>query len=167
MSSSHRALGEVFDTVAKKIKHEDKIKVLREHPSAALFYLLRLAYNDIPWALPSGAPPYKVFEGRKGASGTDLMNAVKRLYIFIKGMEPNMPQLRREKHFQDMLETLDSDEALVLLAVKDRTLEKQYKLPRKVVEAAFPKLLDPPFSVKFGHNPQQPNVSPVPPPRWM
>ena len=153
MSSSHRALGEVFDLVAKKIKHEDKIKVLREHASQPLFYLLRLAYNEISWAIPEGAPPYKEFKGRKGASASDLMNECKRLYVFLAGLEPNMKPLRREKLFQDVLESLESGEVEVLLAIKDRTLEKQYKLPRKVVEAAFPGLLNPPFDLKFGHKP--------------
>jgi hypothetical protein len=164
--NSRRALGEVFDTVAKKIKHDDKIKVLQEAASAPLFYLLRLAYNEVPWQLPPGAPPYKPFEGRSGASGTDLMNTVKRLYMFFKGIEPNMKQLRREKLFQDVLESLDQNEALVLLAIKDRTLEKQYRLPRKVVEAAFPKLLDPPFPLKFGWKPQGP-LPVVAGSRWM
>ena len=166
MSSSHRALGDVFDLVTKKIKHADKITVLREHASQPLFYLLRLAYNEIPWAVPEGLPPYKEFKGRKGSSASDLMNECKRLYVFMAGMEPNMKPLRREKLFQDILESLESNEVELLLAVKDRTLEKQYKLPRKVVEEAFPGLLNPPFDLKFGHKPAPGPIAMLPGPRW-
>jgi hypothetical protein len=151
--NSRRALGEVFDLIAKKIKHADKIKVLQEHASQPLFYLLRLAYNEIPWDVPVGAPPYKPYKGRKGSEASDLMRECKRMYMFLGHIEPNMPQLRREKFFQDVLESVSEAEAIVLIAVKDKTLEKDYRLPRKVVEQAFPGLLDPPFDLKFGHKP--------------
>lgn len=156
MPNSRRALGDVLEMLPKKIKHDDKIKVLQEHASQPLFYILRLAYNEIPWALPAGAPPYKPYEGRKGSSPSDLMRECKRLYVFLAGIEPNMSQWRREKLFQDILESIEAPEAELLIAIKDRTLEKKYKLPRKVVDAAFPKLLDPPFDLKFGHKPVPP-----------
>jgi hypothetical protein len=149
--NSRRALGEVFDMVSRKIKHEDKIKVLREHASQPLFYILRLAYNEVPWVLPEGAPPYKPYKGRRGSGPSDLMRECKRLYVFLQGVETNMAQWRREKLFQDILESLEELDAETLLAVKDRTLEKKFKLPRKVVDAAFPGLLPPPWDLKFGH----------------
>jgi hypothetical protein len=154
--NSRRALDEVFGDVYKKVKHEDKIKVLRDHASQPLFYLLRLAFNEVPWALPEGAPPYKPFEGRRGAAPSDLMRECKRLYVFLGGLEPNMKQFKREKFFQDILESIHSTEAELLIAIKDRTLEKKYRCPRKVVEAAFPGLLNPPFDLKFGHKPVPP-----------
>jgi len=157
-------LGEVFELVSKKIKHDDKIKVLRDHASQPLFYVLRLAYNEVPWALPEGAPPYKEYKGRRGSGPSDLMRECKRLYVFMKGLEPNMTRFRREKIFQDVLENIEPLEANLLLAIKDRTLEKQYRLPRKVVEAAFPGLLSPPFDLKFGHKPMPPQVA-LPGPR--
>jgi hypothetical protein len=164
MANSRRALGEVFESVSKKIKHDDKIKVLREHESQPLFYILRLAYNEIPWSLPEGCPPYKEYKGRKGSGPSDLMRECKRLYVFLNGLEPGMTRLHREKLFQDILESLEQQEALLLLAIKDRTLEKQYRLPRKVVEAAFPGLLNPPFDLKFGHKPMAPQAA-LPGPR--
>jgi hypothetical protein len=155
MPNQRRALGEVFELITKKIKHDDKAKVLQEHASQPLFYILRLAYNEIPWALPEGAPPYKPFVGRKGASGSDLMRECKRMYVFFDGIE-QMAQWRREKLFQDVLESLEQVESELLLAIKDRTLEKKYRLPRKVVDQAFPGLLNPPFDLKFGHVPVPP-----------
>ena len=165
MSNQRRALGDVFEMVSKKIKHEDKIKVLHEHASQPLFYVLRIAYNDIQWALPAGAPPYREYKGRKNSGPSDLMRECKRLYMFFAGLEANMPRLRREKLFQDILESLEPGEVAVLLAMKERTLEKQFKLPRKVVEAAFPGLLNPPFDLKFGHKPVGP-IAMMPGPLW-
>ena len=165
MPNQRRALGDVFELVSKKIKHEDKIKVLHDHASQPLFYVLRIAYNEIGWALPEGAPPYKEYKGRKGSGPTDLMAECKRMYVFFAGLEPNMPKFRREKLFQDVLESLEAHEAELLLSVKDHSLEKKYKLPRKVVEAAFPGLLTPPFDLKFGHKPVGP-IAMMPGPLW-
>lgn len=150
---SRMLLSDVFTEVSKKIKHEDKIKVLQANQGQPLFYLLRLAYNDIPWALPEGAPPFKEYVGRKGSSPSELLNECRRMYLFFQVTPMN--RLRREKLFQDILENLSVDEAELLLAVKDHTLEKKYRLPRKVVEAAFPGLLAPPFDLRYGHRPQQ------------
>lgn len=159
MSNQRKALGEVFELISKKIKHEDKIKILHEHASQPLFYVLRLAYNEIQWALPEGAPPYKPWQGRKGAAPSDIIHECKRLYMFVAGLEPTMRQFHREKLFQDVLESFSPTDVTLLLSIKDRTVEKAYKLPRKVVDAAFPGLLPPPFDLKFGRQQVAPHQS--------
>lgn len=146
---ARRMLGEIFEEIQKKVKHVDKIAVLQKYADSAVGYVLKLAYSDVAWELPDDAPPYKQWKGRPGSSPSDLMRELRRLYIFIKGQEPGLTKFKRERLFQQVLEGLEKAEAELLIAIKDKRFEKTYRLPRKVVEDAFPGLFDQPFNPRF------------------
>jgi hypothetical protein len=60
------------------------------------------------------------------------------LYHFIKGGNPQLTQNKRELMFVQMLEGLHKDEALLLVAAKDKKLHRKYKgLSDNVVKEAF------------------------------
>ena len=143
------SLGELFVEVSKTIKHADKIELLHQYSALPLWYLLKLAYNDVKWDIPEGKPPIKEWKGRPGSASSELSRECRRMYMFIEQCEPGLKRIRREKLFQDMLEGLEPPEPDVLVAIKDKTFEKTYHLPRKVVEAAFPGLLDLNFVPRF------------------
>jgi len=142
-------LGDVFDRVKAATKKEEKIAVLHKNVSPALFYILQLAFGKTVWLLPEDAPPFKPWGGRTGTSPNELMRELRRLYLFLEGGNNNVTQLRREKMFQNLLEGLDRNEVELVIAVKDKRLDKVYKCTRKLVEEAFPGLLDSPFSIHF------------------
>ena len=53
----------------------------------------------------------------------------------------NVPKYRLEMQFVQLLESVHPDEADVLLAVKDKTLQKKYPVTKDIVKKAFPELL--------------------------
>ena len=68
-------------------------------------------------------------------------NDPKRLRHFFNG-NSNIMQAKREKLFVDLLESLNHEEAKVLLLAKERNLYDEYKgLTLKVVQDAFPGLI--------------------------
>lgn len=145
-----KSLGEVFAEVRKKIKHADKIEVLRANAAKPVFYLLSLSYrDDVKFLLPEGSPPYEPFKGKKWGAPTDLQNELRRFYLFLAGGEPGLKQLKREVMFARMLADMEAEDTELALAVKDKAIEKVYRLPRKVVEEAFPGLLTHSFNIHF------------------
>jgi hypothetical protein len=147
---ARKTLDEIFTELPKKVKHADKVALLREYPEKPMFYLLSLAYrDDVKFQLPEGAPPFKPFVGRRGAAPSDLLRECRHMYMFIEGGEPGLRQFKREMQFARMLSELDTVDAAVMVAIKDKTFEKVYRCPRKVVEEAFPGLLTHPFSIHY------------------
>lgn len=53
----------------------------------------------------------------------------------------NVPKYRLEMQFVQLLESIHPNEADVLLAVKDKTLQKKYPITKDVVKKAFPDLI--------------------------
>ena len=69
-----------------------------------------------------------------------LYSESRRLYLFTEGGNPNLKQTRREYLFIQLLESIDKEDAKLMIAVKDK------KLPYKginvdIVNKAFPGLI--------------------------
>lgn len=126
---------------ASKIKTQKKrVEFLRSHhPNTLLKTLLKYTYDpNIKFALPPGEPPYTECEVLDNENM--LYNEARRLYLFLEGGNPDLSDLRREALFIQLLESIDSEDAKLLIAVKDKKLP--YKgITEKVVREAFPKLL--------------------------
>lgn len=149
---ARRSLVEIFEELPKKVKHVDKAMWLRENAALTLFYVLQLAYRDgIEWALPPGAPPFEPHKGRKGSAPSDLMRELRYMYLYIKGGEPDLKQLKREVMFGKLLGDMDEQNVAALLAIKDKTFDKLYRCPKKVVEEAFPGIFAAPFNIRFAN----------------
>jgi hypothetical protein len=133
---------EIFEEVEKASKKADKIAVLKKHQSPALKLVLGLTYDPgVIWLLPEGAPPYKPLP--KGSDGEmDLAGELRKMHLFLQGnseVQKNLKQPKRETLFVGLLESLDPDEAKVLLGMKDRKLPFK-SITRKLVCEAFPKM---------------------------
>lgn len=147
---ARRSLVEIFEELPKKVKHVDKIQWLREHAANTLFYVLQLAYRDgIKWLLPEGAPPYTPHKGRKNSAPSDLMRELRYMYLYLDGGEPNLKQLKRELMFGKLLGDMEERDVNAMIAIKDKTFDKVYRCPKKVIDEAFPGLLTHPFNVRF------------------
>jgi hypothetical protein len=132
-------VAEILKKASEITDENQRVDWLRQNNSVALESMLRGAYDPkIVWLLPEGAPPYKA---------NDLVDQqhrlyaeARKLYLFIEGGNPNLKQLRREALFIELLETLDPEDAKLLLAVK----EKHIPYPGvtiEVVAKAFPNIL--------------------------
>jgi hypothetical protein len=130
------SMSEILKQVDEAEGKSAKVDILRVNDSQALRTILTACYNpNVKWLLPEGVPPYTPsnltdIEGR-------LYNEAKHLYLFVEGGNPNLKQVRREQLFIQMLESIDAEDAKLLIGVKDSKLP--YKsITKKLVQDAFP-----------------------------
>ncbi len=133
---ARKSVSWILDFTSKLPNEEEKIKCLRANDNAALRTILKYAYDpNIKWALPEGDPPYKPCEYPHQENM--LYQEIRRLYLFLEGGNPNLKQLKRESMFIEVLQSVDPEDAKLLLAIKDKKLP--YKgLNSKIVEKAYP-----------------------------
>ena len=129
---------EIFTQVNNAKDKPKKIEVLRKYDSQGLRQLLKAAFDPkITWDLPEGTPPYIANEAPAGTDHTSLLDEARKLYLFIKGGS-NIPKVKKETLYIQMLEALHKDDAEVLINIKDKKLNLVYKgLTENVVKEAF------------------------------
>ena len=105
--------------------NEDTSKITQYKDSSALKVLLPYAFlPEKKFDLPEGDPPFKQDVAPIGMSPGNFVQELRRLYIFTK--ERELPAVKREGLFINLLEALHPSEAKVLLAVKDQNLQSLY-----------------------------------------
>ena len=129
---------EIFTQVNNAKDKPKKIEVLRKYDSQGLRQLLKAAFDPkITWDLPEGTPPYIANEAPAGTDHTSLLDESRKLYLFIKGGS-NIAKVKKETLFIQMLEALHKDDALALIAIKEKNLNLVYKgLTENCVKEAF------------------------------
>ena len=129
---------EIFTQVNNAKDKPKKIEVLRKHASQGLRQLLKAAFDPkIVWDLPEGTPPYIANEAPAGTDHTSLLDEARKLYLFVKGGS-NIPKVKKETLYIQMLEALHKDDALALIAIKEKNLNLVYKgLTENCVKEAF------------------------------
>jgi hypothetical protein len=134
------SLSEILKKASEFDKKQDRIDYLNKWDSAALRALFKYAYDEkVKFLLPEGEPPYKPNElpDQEG----NLYSELRRLYLFIEGGNPNLKPMRREYLFVQLLETVNKEDAKLLIAVKDKKIP--YKgITKKFVEELYPGLLE-------------------------
>ena len=134
------SLSEILKQASEFDKKQDRIDFLNKWDSAALRALFKYAYDEkVKFLLPEGEPPYKPNElpDQEGI----LFSELRRLYLFIEGGNPNLRPMRREYLFVQLLETVNKEDAKLLIAVKDKKIP--YKgITKKLVEELYPGLLE-------------------------
>ena len=134
---------ETFEEIAKAKTREEKREVLKKRENFATKALLQLNFHpSVKWLLPPGAPPYTPsVEGDMGSNS--LHFEVKKLDYYTDPSPHSMdeiPMLRREAMFVGLLERLDPQDAIMMIAIKDKKLS--YKgLTYKLVKDTWPDLL--------------------------
>lgn len=133
-------IAELLNAVAKKRKKVDKSVLLVDtvksnpHVMTILKYVFK---ESILWDLPEGDPPYKP-QPKEADLQNVLYSDFRRIKIFMKGEYPQMRPIKRETLFIEFLESLDPDDAKLLIAMKDK--KSPYKgLTKKLVCDTFPK----------------------------
>lgn len=116
-----------------------RLHILRMNDSPTLRNMLNLALNkNVVWQLPDGIPPYKpndlVDQQHR------LYTEMRKMYLFIEGGSPNLKQLRRETLFIELLESLDPEDAKLVLAAKDKNFPYS-NITIELINTAFPGLI--------------------------
>ena len=136
--SSAPLISEILTKVNNAKDKPKKVAVLRENDSQPLRQILKGAFDPkIKWDLPEGTPPYSENDSPAGTEHTTLYTEARRLYYFVDGAA-TLSKTKKETMFIQMLESLHADDAKVLIAVKEKTLNKVYKgLTAECVKEAF------------------------------
>lgn len=104
--------------------NKDPAAIAKYKNSAPLKFIFAHAFDPAKkFMLPEGDPPFKRDGAPLGMSPGNLMIETKRLYVFCR---KDLNPIRREVLFVQLLESVHSSEADLLLAVKDQNLEKIY-----------------------------------------
>jgi hypothetical protein len=121
-------------TILSEINADVKL-IEREKMNSALKLIFEASFiKEKKFDLPEGDPPYREDAAPIGMSPTNLYQELRRFYVFSR---PDLPQVRREYLFIQLLESVHPDEARLLLAIKDQKLTKLYpKITRKLVTDA-------------------------------
>jgi hypothetical protein len=133
-------IAEILSKASAITDDVERIGFLRQNQSTVLHMILRGAFDPtIKWALPEGVPPYKpndlVDQQHR------LFTEARKLYLFVEGGSPNLKQLRRETLYVELLETVDPEDAKLLLKIKDKTLPYP-GVTLDIVNQAFPGLIN-------------------------
>ena len=151
----HQSMYKTLEAAAKLDKKSDKIKYLQSVDKPQLRALLCMALDPtIEFLLPESRPPFEENEWKYDQEDA-LYAQMKKFYLFLKGPNKifgneynnNVRPARREQIFIQLLESLQADDAELVLCA----LEK--KLPFKglsvsIINAAFPGLITVPEKTK-------------------
>ena len=146
--ANNKSLHEIFEEIGTKTKVSDKVAILQDHESDGVKAILRGAYDTrIDWLVPNTPPPYTPNESPSyDLADSKLEVAAMELGKFAtfngnptnQGL--NIPQVQRENHFIQLLESLHETEADLLKNVIKRKLPYKGLTPN-LVNQAFPNLL--------------------------
>lgn len=100
--------------------------------------ILQYTYHkNVQFDLPEGAPPYRPMETPENMGHNRLPKEIRKFQYFFPQVDVN--KFKREKIFIEMLESVDPEEAKLILMIKDKKIT--YKgITRKLVEEALPEL---------------------------
>ena len=137
--SSAPLMHEILTKVNNAKDKPAKIAVLKQHDSVPLRQVLKGAFDpNIIWDLPEGTPPFNRNDAPAGTEHTTLHQEARRLWHFVKGADENLKKAKKEMMFIQLLEGLQEDDADLMIAVKEKSLNKRYKgLTDAVVKEAF------------------------------
>jgi hypothetical protein len=112
---------EILDEVNK-----EPTALAKYREDAALKFVFQYAFiPEQKFDLPEGEPPFKPDPAPIGMTPTNFTQEVRKFYVFTKARQ--LPKLRREQLFIQLLESVHPSEAKLLVAIKDQKLNKLYK----------------------------------------
>ena len=134
---SNKSITWILQFTANLPNDEEKIKCLRANEHV-LKPILRYTFDpNLKWLLPPGRPPFNPNIDKYNEDG--FYREIRKLYLFVEGGNNNLTQMKREMLFIDMLQALPTDDAELLLSMKERKLPMN-GITSKLALKAFPGL---------------------------
>ena len=137
--ANKKGLGEIFKSIKAKRSPAAIKKALLEanQEEPMVGEVLKYAYHPgIIWELPETDPPYTALEKNNDAQNM-LYSQFRTLYLFCRGGNPNLKQLRRESLYVELLESVDPDDAILLLEMKNKKIKY---IKEDIAMEVFPEL---------------------------
>ncbi|CAB4143428.1 hypothetical protein UFOVP447_145 [uncultured Caudovirales phage] len=120
---------------ASKLPEEEQVKCLQANDVEPIRIVLQYCFHPAAvWALPPGKPPYKPCEYPNVENM--LYAEARKMHIFLEGSS-NINQLKREKMFIDLLESITPEDAKLLISIKDKKLPFEGLKP-ETIKKAYP-----------------------------
>lgn len=140
-TNKEKLLHELFEEAQNAKTRDDRIKLFKENDTFTLRTILQLAYNtSIELDFPSGAPPFTENTNPTGLEPVRLKNVIKPLGNCVK--DNNIAGFKKEKILIGILESIHTKDADIIIAAKDKKLNKLYsKITKNLVEKTFPSLV--------------------------
>jgi len=159
---------EILDAVSKQRTKAKKVAALKKYEEFALKVVLIWNFDEtVKSVLPEGEVPYSSYDEQTVKSGslsnklsqdirnmyetgsfslgvsdqqgrTTIRRECKNFYMFVKGGNDGMNNIRRESMFINILQGLHPLEAEIVCLCKDKKLGEKYNLTQDVVAEAFP-----------------------------
>ena len=132
---------EIFEEFSKEETKDGRIKVLQKYDCLRFREFLYAVFNKTV-KFDVEIPQYQVSKLPAGANDTYIDTEFKKMYLFIIGNPKRPTELTKEKQsklLKSILESLDKNEAALLIKMFKKDLEVPY-LTNKLVRAAFPDL---------------------------
>lgn len=113
---------EVLEKAGKARSKEQKIQILKDNYTGALYDVLRGTFDDrIEWLLPQGAPP-PYTPNKPQSPPSNFERECAKLAYFVKGGKGrDLHPLKRETMFIQLLEAIHPKDAEMLLRVINKT----------------------------------------------
>jgi hypothetical protein len=112
-------LAEFLEKVGRLKRTQEKIDALAANDSLPLRIILQACYDpNVVWMLPPGVPPYKPND--LVDQEHILIKETEKLRYYIKGFYDDLPQLKRETMFVQLLENIAPKDAELLCTIKDK-----------------------------------------------
>lgn len=139
LNKDQMLLTEVLQKVSNAKTKAQKIKILKDLRTDALVSILIWNYDDsVKSMLPEGDVPYTPNDAPVGTEHTRLLQEYRKLFHFVKGGNDSLQRSTRERMFIQMLEGLSAAEASLICLVKDKKLQKKYKVTKACIDEAYP-----------------------------
>lgn len=137
----NQLIPEILQRVSNCKTKDEKVQILRHYDSMALRAVLIWNFDDrVKSILPEGEVPYTANDAPEDTEHTRLLNEWKKFNHFVLGVS-QLPQVKRENLFIQLLESLHKSEAELVCLMKDKQIHKRYKLTKAVVTEAFPEIV--------------------------
>ena len=139
LDKNQMLLSEVLQKVSNAKTKSKKIEILKQLRTDALTSVLIWNYDSsVISMVPEGEVPFTPNDAPAGTEHTRLLQEYRQLYHFVKGGNDTLNRPTRERMFVQMLEGLHADEASLICLIKDRKLQKKYKITKACVDEAYP-----------------------------
>ena len=137
----NQLVSEVIQRVSNAKTRDEKIEILRYYDTPALRAVLIWNFDEnVQSDLPEGEVPYTPNDAPIGTEHTQLLQEWRKINHFVRGVT-NTTKIRKELMFIQLLEALHSSEAELICLMKDKQIQKRYKITKVVVQDAFPEIV--------------------------
>ena len=135
------SMSEILAKVESLQNRKEKIEFLKIHHSRHMHEALAFAYDErVKWLLPEGNPPYRPLESEDAKMNLHRECRLGKLYYFVEGGKgANVNPIKREQMFIDLLESVEAEDAKLLVALKNKQIPYR-GVTQKLIEEAWGEL---------------------------